>query len=145
MDERKSSINANIDWDLEYIDRKSMIPEREVVMEEIKTNELVEAQVEAQVVLLVIGEVFSRMCNFSGCETLFACDKELFFIAKQGKLILGNREQIVNCNAKGVDPKTCGVIKDFKLSYNRLHKMEMKPMSFKSSVHLAAEWLGLPL
>lgn len=102
-------------------------------------------QLEAEVVLMVIGEVFNRLCSFTGAETLFGSDEDMFFIAKQGKLILGNKEQIVNCNAKGVDPKTCGVIKDFHLSYNRLHKMEMEPMSFKSSVHRAGDWLGLPL
>lgn len=106
----------------------------------IKANE----QLEAQVVLLIIGEVFSRLCS-SGRETLFACDKELFFIAKHEKLIIGNHSMVINCNTKGVDPKTCGVIKDFGLTYNRLHKMEMEPMSFKSSVHRSAEWLGLPL
>ena len=102
-------------------------------------------ELEAEVVLLVIGEVFSRMCNFSGCETLFACDKDMFFIAKQEKLIIGNHSMVINCNAKGLDPKTCGVIKDFKLTYSKLHEMEMEPMSFKKSVYRAGEWLGLPL
>ena len=140
MDERKSSIALTWLGICIYRLRKSMIPGREVVMK-LKLNE----QLEAQTVLLIIGEVFSRMCNFSGCETLFACDEEMFFIAKQEKLIIGNHSMVINCNAKGLDPKTCGVIKDFKLTCSKLHQMEMEPMSFKSSVHRAGDWLGLPL
>ena len=108
---------------------------------EIKTKELVEAEV----VLLVIGEVFNRLCRFYGSETLFGFDEDMFFIAKQEKLIIGNHSMVINCNAKGLDPKTCGVIKDFKLTYSKLHEMEIEPMSFKKSVYRAGEWLGLPL
>lgn len=107
----------------------------------IKANE----HLNAEVVLLVIGEVYARVCQATGHDVLFAYDKDLFLIAKQGKLILGNREHIVNCNAKDMDPKTCGVVKDFGLSYNKFHEMELVPTSFKDAVYRAGDWLGLPL
>ena len=98
-----------------------------------------------KVTLLVIGEVYARVCQTTGHEVFFACNKELFLIAKQGQLIIGNNEIVVNCCAKDMQPKTCGIIKDFGLTYDTFHKMELVPTSFKNAVHKAGEWLGLPL
>ena len=98
-----------------------------------------------KVTLLVIGEVYERVCQTTGHEVFFACNKELFLIAKQGQLIIGNHEMVVNCCAKDMQPKTCGIIKDFRLTYDTFHKMELVPTSFKNAVYKAGEWLGLPL
>lgn len=98
-----------------------------------------------KVTLLVIGEVYARVCQATGHEVLFACDKKLFLIAKQGQLIIGNHSMVVNCCAKDMQSKTCGVVKDFGLSYDTFHKMELTPTSFKDAVYRAGDWLGLPL
>ena len=57
---------------------------------ELKLNE------DPKVTLLVIGEVYARVCQATGHEVLFACDKELFLIAKHEQLIIGNRSMAVN-------------------------------------------------
>ena len=98
-----------------------------------------------KVTLLVIGEVYARVCQATGHEVLFACDKELFLIAKHEQLIIGNHSMAVNCCSKDMQQKTCGVIKDFGLTYNNFHEMELVPTSFKDAVHRAGDWLGLPL
>lgn len=98
-----------------------------------------------KVTLLVVGEVYSRILQTTGHEVIFAFNKEMFLIAKQEELILGNHFMIVKCSAKDMQPKTCGTIKDFKLTYDTFHKMELVPTSFKDAVHKAGEWLGLPM
>lgn len=107
----------------------------------LKPNE----QLEAQTVLLIIGEVFSRMRYMTGHEVVFGHNDDMFFIAKDKELIIGNNEMIVKCGAKGLQQKTINVIKDFGLTYDILHEMEMEPMSFKTAVRKVEEWLGLPL
>ena len=107
-----------------------------------KTNELTKSP---EVVMLTIGEVYARVCQATGHEVLFAYDEDLFLIAKHEKLIIGNHSMVINCNAKGLDPKTCGVVKDFGLTYNKFHEMDLVPTSFKDAVYRAGDWLGLPL
>ena len=107
----------------------------------LKPNE----QLEAQTVMIIIGEVFSRMRYMTGHEVVFGHNDDMFFIAKDKELIIGNNEMIVKCGAKGLQQKTINVIKDFGLTYDILHEMEMEPMSFKTAVRKVEEWLGLPL
>ena len=109
---------------------------------EIKTNELTKSP---EVVMLTIGEVYARVCQATGHDVLFAYDKDLFLIAKNKELIIGNHSMVVNCCAKDMQQKTCGVIKDFKMTYNKFHEMELVPTSFKDAVYRAGDWLGLPL
>lgn len=106
-------------------------------------NELMKSP---EVVMFTIGEVYARVCQrATGYEVLFAFDEDMFFIAKDKELIIGNHEMIVKCGAKGLDPKTCGVIKDFGLTYNKFHEMELVPTTYKDAVYRAGDWLGLPL
>ena len=99
-----------------------------------------------KVVLLVLDDVYERLRTITGNEALFGYNKDLFFVIKKQELILGNKKKIVKIDCKDLNlEKTCKQLKKFGLTYSKLHETEIEPCTFKSAVHKAGDWLGLPL